>query len=125
MALPSFTSLGINDNPLLDTWTVSEAYLDPRQTDFDGGNKRLRRQPGDEVARYNFDILFENAEYAIFLAFMAPAGPSGGGISRFTMRVWNGSAMISRTVQFASKYKPIAQPPKFMQVTFDLWIYPS
>lgn len=123
MALPSYTTLGINDHPLLDTWTVTEPYLEPRQTDFDGGNKRLRRQPGDEVARYNFDILFENSQYATFLGFVAPSGPTGGGISRFTMRVWNGSAMVSKTVQFASRYKPMAQPPKFMQVTFDLWIY--
>lgn len=125
MTIPSFSTLGINDQPLLDTWVITDAYLDPRQTDFDGGNKRLRRQPGDDVARYNFDILFSNAEYAIFTNFVSFAGPLGGGISRFTMRVWDGNAMVSKTVQFASKYKPVSQPPKFMQVTFDLWIYPS
>lgn len=125
MTFPSYTALGIKDVPLVDSWTIADAYLDPRQTDFDGGNKRLRRQPGDDVARYTFDINYTNAEYALFIAFVAPSGPLGGGVSRFTMRVWNGSAMVSKTVQFASKYKPISQPPTHMRVTFDLWIYPT
>lgn len=125
MTIPSYTSLGIRDTPLVDSWMIADAYLDPRQTDFDGGNKRLRRQPGDDVARYNFDIMYTNAEYALFIAFVAFSGPLGGGISRFTMRVWNGAAMVSKTVQFASKYKPVPQPPTRMRVSFDLWIYPT
>lgn len=123
MTIPSYTSLAINDKPLLDTWSMPQPYLEPIQTDFDGGNKRLRTQPGDEVQQIQFAIMMTNAEYATFLNFVLVT--LGRGVSRFTMRVWNGATMVSKTVQFAERFKTEPAPPNSIQVGFNLWIYPT
>lgn len=123
MTIPSYTSLGINDQPLVDSWQLPQPYLEPIQTDYDGGNKRLRSQPGDEVQQVQFAILMTNAEYSTFQNFVM--NTLGKGTSRFTMRIWDGVAMVSKTVQFATRFKPTPAPPIKVQVSFDLWVYPS
>ncbi len=123
MTNPSYTSLSINDKPLVDSWSCPDPYLEPNQTDMEGGNKRLRRRPGDNVTRYTFDILLTNAEFTTFRNFVDST--LGGGISRFTMRVWDGSAMVSKTVQFATRYLTAPLPPLKIKVTFDIWVYPA
>lgn len=122
MTVPAFSTLGINDVPIVDSWSEPMAYRDPVATDFDGGNIRLRQLPGDAVLQRQFDILFTNAEYATFTNYVKVT--LGNGTARFQMRVWNGAAMETKTVQFAKVYQSTPMPPKYVQVTFLLWVYP-
>jgi hypothetical protein len=122
MTFPTYASTSLPDQPLSGTWTKPQPYLEPAQTDFDGGNKRLRRQPGDEVMQIQFDILYTNAQFATFETFVKTT--LGGGISRFTMRVRTGGVMELKTVQFSKAYQPSEVPPSRTQVTFLLWVYP-
>src|SRR5262249_16891047 len=103
MSIPSYTDTGLKDAPLVDSWQIAEAYLAPLETDMDGGNKRLRRRPGDETSRISFSILFHNSDFETFKTFVRET--LNLGTTRFTMRVWTGTAMVSKTVQFASPYK--------------------
>ena len=124
MSVPTFTSLGINDKPIIDSFTESMPHLDPVETDFEGGNKRRRRLPGDEVFQVQFDILFTNAEYATFRTYAITT--LGNGTARFQMRIWRPESlsMVERLVQFSQKWQPIPQPPKYTRVAFQLWVYP-
>lgn len=120
MAIPSYTALGIKDVPLVDSWELQDMYLDPLQTDMEGGNKRLRTRAGDDVAHITFNLLYTAGEYSTFKNFVLVT--LNRGTSRFTMRVWDGTQMVSKTVQFAKKPKPTSVWPKMM-VAFDLWVY--
>lgn len=120
MAIPNYADLSIPDVPLVDTWENPDPYLDPLVTDMEGGNKRMRTRAGDEVARISFQILFSAAQYNTFRNFNLVT--LSRGTSRFTMRVWNGSAMVTKTVQHASKPIPQSIFPK-TAVKLDLWVY--
>lgn len=122
MTIPTYASLGIKTTPLMDTWSEPMPYLDPIQTDFEGGNKRSRMLPGDAVCQRQFDILFSSAEFATFKTYVLTT--LSNGTARFVMPVWDGSAMVTKTVQFAQKYQPVPRPPSKIQVTFVLWVYP-
>jgi hypothetical protein len=122
VGIPAYSTLGIPDVPIVDSWSEPEPYITPTSTDMDGGNIRLRRQPGDERIQRQFDILFTNAQYATFKAYVKTT--LGLGTARFQMRVWDGAAMVLETVQFSKPYQPTPMPPLYVQVTFVLWIYP-
>lgn len=122
MPIPSYASLAINDGPLIDSWSKPESYIPPRATEMDGGNTRLRRQPGDDAFQLQFDILYTATELATFRNFVKTT--LGGGISRFTMRVWTGAIMETKTVQFIQPYSETPQPPGHTQVSFRLKVYP-
>jgi hypothetical protein len=120
MALPNYSDLNIPDSPQVDSWENPEPYLDPLTSDMEGGNKRLRTRPGDETSRISYSILFTKAQYAIFKNFNLVT--LNRGTSRYTKRVWNGSAMVTKTVQNASRPIPSTQEP-FIIVKFDMWVY--
>ena len=120
MAIPDYTALGIQDVPLVDSWENPDPYLDPLITDMEGGNKRMRTRAGDEVARIGFQLLFSAEQYAIFKNFNLVT--LSRGTSRFTMRVWDGAQMITKTVQHASKPIPQSIFPK-TAVKLELWVY--
>lgn len=120
MAIPDFSTTGLKDVPLVDTWEVVDPYLDPLQTDMEGGNKRLRTRAGDETAHITFQLLYSLADFETFKNFVL--NNLSRGTSRFTMRVWNGSEMVTKTVQFANKFKPATVYPK-VNVSMDLWVY--
>lgn len=123
MPIPNYATLSINDQPLVDSWSMpSGAYRAPTSTDMEGGNVRLRRQPGDEMYELQFDILFTAAEFATFKTFVQTT--LGGGVSRFTMNVWTGAAMETKTVQFVQPYVPTPLPPVKTAVSFHLRVYP-
>lgn len=122
MAFPDYADTGLPSDPLIDTWT-DDPYLDNITTDMAGGNKRNRAFPGDDLARYTFDIRFTNAQYVTFRDWVK--NTLGLGVSRFYMQVWDGSEKVNKLVQFAAKYKPQTQAPSNVIVSFDLWIYPS
>lgn len=120
MTLPVYPG-SLKYDPLVDTWSPVDLYLDPIESDFEGGNKRLRGRPGDTTRRFTFSILYSKAEYATLETFILTG--LGGGISRFTMPIWYGAAFQTKTVQFAKKPVPASTPPK-VTVAYDVWVFP-
>jgi hypothetical protein len=120
MANPDYASTGLPHSHLVDSWAKPKPYLDPTQSDMDGGNKRLRRQPGDEMQQIEFAIMYTDAQFNTFETWVR----TFRGIGRFTMQVYDGSTVAARTVQFVEQYVPQAVPPGRKQVSFKLWIYP-
>src|SRR5262245_34210184 len=108
MAYPTWP-VGVPYKPLLDSWTKPDMYQDPRVTDMEGGNKRMLTRPGDDVQRISFIILMTKAQFATFEDWVLD--DLGRGTSRFSMQVWNGSAMVNRVVQFAAKPSPTTNHP--------------
>lgn len=120
MTLPTYASTGLPDSPLVDSWAITKPFLDPTQSDMEGGNKRMRRQPGDDMMQLQFDIIYTQAQFSTFRTWVN----TFRGIGRFTMYIWDGTARVSKTVQFAQTYQPQSVPPK-VRVTFNLWVYPA
>ncbi len=120
MTLPVYPE-SLPFDPLVDSWSWPDLYQDPLQTDMEGGNKRLRTRPGDDIGRVSFTIRYTKAQYSTFLTFVQST--LNRGTSRWTMDVWDGSAFITRNVQFAKKPVPQANNLK-MDVSYDLWVYP-
>lgn len=122
MPIPSYTALGIPDDPLIDTWQIDEPFRKPNSTDMDGGNIRMRTRPGDQIAQISFGVMMTLAQFNTFKTFANTT--LGRGASRFTMRIWNGSAMVSKTVQLVEgiyTQKPI--PPHKVTVGFTVKVY--
>ena len=122
MALPTYASTSLPYSPLVGTWQEPDPYLDPNQTEMEGGNIVLRAQPGDDVEHIQFDIRLTQSQYTTFKAFIKTT--LSFGTSRFTMQVWMGAAFETRTVQFAKKYQAKDDPPGHVIISFDLWVYP-
>ncbi len=120
MAIPDFATTGLPLSPLVDSWKQDELYIEPEQTDMEGGNIRIRSKAGRQRQRISFDILWSKAQYATFKTFVITT--LNKGTSRFTMSVWMGNGMETHTVQFASKPVPTTIEPK-MKVSFDLWVF--
>lgn len=120
MTIPAFSDTGLKYAPQVDSWKMSDLNLDPLETDMDGGNKRLRGRPGDNVQRIQFSVLYTEAAWATLFAWNRDT--LVGGISRFTMNVWLGASFSVKTVQFAAKLNPVAVPP-LVQANFDLWVF--
>lgn len=122
MTIPAYTTLGISHSALTESWSEPQPFIAPQSADMEGGNTRLRSLPGDEISQLQFDILFTNTEFATFKTYVKT--PLGNGSARFVMPVWTGSAYETKTVQFVEPYADQAIPPKYIQVTFKLRIYP-
>lgn len=120
MTIPAFSSTGLKYAPLIDSWKMSELNLDPLETDMNGGNKRLRGRPGDNVQRIQFGVLYTKAQWTTLFAWHRDT--LFGGTSRFTMTVWLGDAFSLKTVQFAAKLSLVAVEPR-VQANFDLWVF--
>lgn len=119
MTYPTYASTGLPYASMVDSWGQPDLYLDPTETDMEGGNKRLRAKPGNNVQRITFDILFTKAQADTFKTFVRST--LNFGTSRFTMTVWMGSAFVLKTVQFAKKPQQKAMEPK-VSMSFDLWV---
>jgi hypothetical protein len=118
---PSYTALGINDHPLVDSWSIDKPFMEPISSEMEGGNVRQRTRAGDETAEMSFTILMTPADLAEWQEFALV--DLGRGASRFTMRVWNGSAMVSKTVQLIKgQYSLRPVLPKYA-VGFNVRVY--
>lgn len=122
MSIPAYSTLGISHSALIESWSEPQPFVPPQSADMEGGNTRLRSLPGDNVAQRQFDILFPLADFATFETYVKTT--LGNGSARFVMSVWNGTAYETKTVQFVQPYTAQAVPPKYVQVTLLLRIYP-
>jgi len=119
MTLPTYASTGLPNKPLVQSWEQADLYQDPIVTDMEGGNKRLRTRPGDEVQTIAFDMNYTLTEYETFKAFVL--NTLYRGTSRFTMSVLLGSSMQTKTVLFAQKPSVQMDYP-IVRVRFQLWV---
>jgi hypothetical protein len=121
MAIPDYADTLLPTSPLVDSWRIDEPYRAPLKTDMEGGNVRYRTRPGDEKAQISFGLLFSAAQYATFKTFAATT--LGRGASRFTMLVWNGSAMVEKTVQLVDGIFDTTSVYPKMRVDLKLHVY--
>jgi len=120
MANPDYATTGLPTSHLMGSWSKPKPYRDPTASEMEGGNIRLRRQPGDEVAQIQFSILYTNEQFATLETWIN----TFRGVSRFSMKVYDGSTYAVRTVQLVAPYETEDVPPGRKQVTFQLWVYP-
>lgn len=83
--------------PIRDSWKRAP-FLPPIRTEMEGGNVRMRRRPGDNVAIISQVVEMTESELSTLDAWVV--SDIGSGVGRFTMSVWLGSAFQSKTAQF-------------------------
>lgn len=93
--------------PRRGEWKPTDPFLPPIETQFDGGNQRARRRPGDDIATVEQTIRMTPAEGATLMTFIRSTLVNG--TLPFTMSVWSGTAYVSRTVEFTGK-RPVPVP---------------
>jgi hypothetical protein len=83
--------------PRRGEWSITRP--EPIRSDLEGANVRQRARAGDagvrivtQTLRFTLDELDEFEEFV--------ADDLAGGVARFTMSVWLGSAYATKTVQF-------------------------
>ncbi len=97
MAIPAWPS-GVPYVTLKDGFD-NKPFLAPIKTEMEGGNVRLRRRPGDNVAIIQQTVVMDRAAYETLKAW--GVATIGGWTGRFTMPVWLGSAYVTKVCQFA------------------------
>ena len=120
MAYPAWPAVPYK--PLMDSWGRPDMYQDPRVTDMEGSNKRMLTRPGDDIYRVSFNVMMTKAQATTFRTWVVTT--LGRGTSRFSMDIWNGSAMETVVVQFAAKP---AEATKAPMVVFglDVFVFPG
>lgn len=121
MAYPVWPA-SVPQSPLVGSWQEVDIYLDPIETEMDGGNRRLRTRPGDDVSRYAFTLLMTNTQWATLREWAVT--DLSRGTKRFSTKIWNGSSMIDAVCQFATKMKPSSTDLK-TSVAVEVWRFPN
>lgn len=97
-------------------------FLAPIKTEMNGGNIRLRAQPGDNVAIVQQSVLMSRADYDTLVAW--GKGTIGNWTGRFNMQVWLGSAYATKVCQFdGGAPKPVEYSPTDLSVSMQLRVY--
>lgn len=96
MALPEWPN--ISYEPRRDSWR-KDPLRPPIRTEMEGGNIRIRRRPGDNVAIISQTVELTQDELNTLDAWVSTT--LGGGVARFSMLVFlGGPVFVSKTVQF-------------------------
>lgn len=105
-----------------DGWQMTEMALAPLASEMEGGNKRLRGRPGDNVATVMYPLVpLTDAQMAAFRTFYRTT--LSGGVSRFTMALMtDNSVSETKTVQF-DKSPSVTMDGGFWFVTLPLRVY--
>ncbi len=98
MAVPSWPA-GVPSMPMLDTYS-NEPFLEPIRTEMEGGNVRLRRRPGDNVAIIQQSVRMTFDQYGALVTWGKET--IGGWTGRFSVSVWLGSGCATKVCQFHS-----------------------
>jgi hypothetical protein len=107
-----------------DGWQMPEMYRPTLATDMEGGNQRLRQQPGGNVATINYPLKpLTEAEFADFVTFVRTT--LNNGASRFTMSLLSDSSTPgTKTVQFDGGKSPqVSRGGGFVHVVLSLRVY--
>lgn len=116
--------VGVPQVPLVDSLQVPDLYLDPRATDMEGGNVRLRTRPGDGIYMVTFNLLMTRAQWAILKAWILV--DLGRGTSRFNTQIWDDAsdAMIPVLCQMGAKPTYSSMTPKVL-ISLTLKVFPD
>lgn len=93
----------------------------PLSTEMEGGNTRLRSEPGSDVGTYAWSGILDAAKMSVFEAFVEDAINNGS--ARFAMMVSrNGITYVMRPVQIVSdiKYTSVGGPNTLVQFTLQV-----
>jgi hypothetical protein len=102
-------------------WKIPQPFLGPIETEMEGGNVRLRSQPGSNVATVQWRRRMTTAQFASFDAFVRAT--LSNGTSRFTMPVWLGTSYVTRTVQIVKDSLAVEQDGLFISVSMTLRVH--
>ena len=94
MVLPVWPA-GIPNAPQRDTFRIPRPFNPPVATEFEAGNTRDRPRGTVQFRVVDMDIRMTPVQFALFDAFVTE--DLAMGTKRFTMPVWNGSAMEAKT----------------------------
>ena len=120
MAVPAWPS-GIPYESLKDGFG-NTPFLPPVKTEFEQGNVRQRRRPGDNVAIIQQSVLMTRAQYDI----LADWGKTtiGRWTGRFSVMVWLGSSYQLKVCQFHDGApKPLEFSPTHVAAQMTLRVY--
>ena len=120
MPLPAWPS----DVPYLQRrqdWQIPQPFIGPIETEMEGGNVRLRSQPGSNVATVQWRRRMTTLQYTSFDAFVRST--LSNGTSRFTMPVWLGASYVIKTVQIVKDSLSVSQDGLFVAVSMTLRVY--
>jgi hypothetical protein len=84
--------------PQADSMKGGVRMLEPIETPMQGGNVRMRSQPGDNVGQVSQVVRMSMADHDIFVDWVKTTLSNGTG--RFTAQVWLGSAFVNKVCQF-------------------------
>lgn len=121
MTLPAWPD-GVRYAPDLNSISELKRFLEPIQTEMEGGNLRQRTRPGDNVGSFSQTIVMPTAQFSTFVAWIKSA--LGNGTSRFTANVWLGAGFENKVCQFVNggpTYKPVGT--RSVAVTMSLRVY--
>jgi hypothetical protein len=106
-----------------DGWQMSSMFLPPTATAMDGGNQRLRAQPGNNVATINYPLTpLTEAQYTSFDTFFRTT--LNNGASRFTMTLLIGATSTNKTVQLDTGKSPsVSKQGGLLHITLPLRVY--
>ena len=120
MPLPTWP----NDVPYLQRrqdWQIPRPFISPIETEMEGGNVRLRSQPGSNVASVQWRRRMTPSQFTSFDAFVRST--LSNGTSRFKMPVWLGASYVTKTVQIAKDSLSVSQDGLFVAVSMTLRVY--
>lgn len=105
-------------------WTMPKPFIAPNASEMNGGNQRLRSQPGSNVAVVNYPLgELTRDQFTALDSFFR--NDLTNGASRFTMTLWLGTSYQTKTVQFEG-----GEPPtyalvgsRYLNVVLKLRVY--
>lgn len=121
MTLPTWPSQV--DSGARDGWQMPDMFRAPIATDMDGGNQRLRSQPGSNVASITYPLKPMNVTaYGYFDTFMRTT--LNNGASRWTMTITTPDGTASKTVQLdGGRSASVTKSGGWIHVTLPLRVY--
>lgn len=114
-ALPHAQATGDGTGPM---------FRDPLTSEMESGDVRIRRRPGDDVARKSFNFRFNTEQTAVWGGFVRDT--LANGTKRFTMPVSvDGLACESRLVQIIGAPSYNGRTGVRRLFSFDAWVFPA
>uniref|UniRef100_UPI003BAA154D hypothetical protein n=1 Tax=Stappia sp. TaxID=1870903 RepID=UPI003BAA154D len=102
MSLPDWPA-GVPSAPQRGSFRISRPFNKPVSSEFEAGNTRDRPRGTLQYRMLAMELRMSAVEFALFDAFVSD--DLARGTRRFTMPVWDGAGMVTRTVRLAGEDK--------------------
>lgn len=117
MPLPDWPA-DVPSAPQRGSFRISRPFNKPASSEFEAGNTRDRPRGTLQYRMLAMELRMSAAEFAAFDAFVSD--DLAKGTKRFTMPVWNGTAMETRTVKLAGEKFTTRQQGRAVMVLMTL-----